>query len=403
MKVRKGSLIAAALLAGIAMFPAAKAHADDTSANISISKYISNLKIGGDLRLRQENFWKSTPGQTDRSRQRYRLRFGINPVIENFNVVFRMASGTGEQVSTNQSFDNLSGEKGLWIDQAFIGWKAFEWMGLKATVTGGRMQNPLWRVYSSDLVWDDDFNPEGFHQGLEYAYGRGSLFFNAMQMVLDEDSGDNRDQWLYSFQVGARTRVYKDNFFTIAAALIDAENERVNDFGQAAGGAVNNEGNSRFPGAASTGTAFYTMAHVTAELKTKIWILPVSFMGDYVKNIADNSVDPVQNNRVYGSSATEVVGYQFGAVIGQAKAANTWEVAYFFKWAETNATFADIADSDFGDGGTNRRGHIFWIAYNPKEYLQIKAKGFCTEVLRTDLAPGRDNINRFQLDASIKF
>ncbi len=401
MKVSKRSWIAAALLLSFAMLSGAQVQADDTSANISIAKFVSNLKLGGDMRIRQENFWKSTPGQLDRSRQRFRLRYGLTSTADNYTVVFRMASGTGEQVSTNQSFDNLSGQKSLWIDQASIGWKAFEWMGLSANATAGRMQNPLWRVYSSDVVWDDDFNPEGFAQALEYKHGRGSIFFNALQMVLDEDSGSNFDQWLYGFQVGAKTRVYKDNFFTIAASLLDLDNERVNDFGANA----NNEGNTRFRNAASTGTAFFTMAHLTAELKTKVWILPVTIMGDYVNNIADNGVDPrnAASNQVQGSSGTEIVGYQYGLIIGQAKAAMTWEIAYFFKWSETNATVADIADSDFGDGGTNRRGHIFWIAFNPKEYLQIKAKGFCTEVLRNDLAPGRDNINRFQLDASIKF
>lgn len=398
---RNNRIMALALAAVLGLGWTSSAKADDTSANISIAKFISNLKMGGDLRIRQENFWKSTPGQVDRSRQRYRLRFGINPIIDNYYAVFRMASGTGEQVSTNQSFDNLSGQKALWIDQAYMGWKAFEWMGLKATVQAGRMQNPLWRIYSSDVVWDDDFNPEGFSQSLEYAHGRGNVFFNALQMVLDEDSSDNRDQWLYGFQVGAKTRVYKDNFFTIAAALLDAENERVNDFGAAA----NNEGNTRFQNAASTGTAFFTMAHLTAEIKTKVWILPVTIMGDYVNNIADNSVDPrnAASNRVMGSSGTEKVGYQFGAVIGQAKNAMTWEVAYFYKWSETNSTIADISDSDFGDGGTNRKGHIVWVAFNPKEYLQIKAKFFNTEVLREDLLPRRDHINRFQLDASLKF
>ncbi len=377
------------------------ARADDTAQNISIAKFITNLKLSGDLRIRQENFYKSPEIAPDRSRQRYRLRFGINPVIDNYYAVFRMASGTGEQVSTNQSFDNLSAQKQIWIDQAYMGWKAFEWMGLKATVQGGRMQNPLWRVYSSDVVWDDDFNPEGFSQALEYAHGRGSIFFNAMQMVLDEDSADTRDQWLYAFQVGAKTRVYKDNFFTIAAALLDAESERANDFAPAA----NNEGNTRFQNAASTGTAFFTMAHLTAEIKTKIWILPVTIQGDYVNNIADNSVDPrnARSNLVQGSSGTEKVGYQYGLIIGQAKNAMTWEIAYFFKWSETNATVSDMSDSDFGDGGTNRRGHIFWLAFNPKEYLQVKAKFITTEVLRADLAPRRDPINRFQLDASLKF
>ena len=35
---------------------------------------------------------------------------------------------------------------------------------------------------------------------------------------------------------------------------------------------------------------------------------------------------------------------------------------------DLDATVADVADSDFGDGGTNRVGHIAWFAYNPADW-----------------------------------
>lgn len=395
----KNNTVRKVLFAGLlALFAGSALHADDTSANISIAKFITNLKMSGDLRIRQENFWKSTRGQLDRSRQRFRFRFGIQPKIQDFTVNFRMASGTGEQVSTNQTFDDLGSQKQLFIDQANVQWKAREWL----TLTGGKMANPMWRVYSSDVVWDDDFNPEGFAEQFSYNFHeRIGGFANFMQMVLDEDSGTNADQWMYGYQVGVKTKIMNETKFNLAAAFYDLHNERTGNFSQSA----TQEGNSRFTGSGvSTATAFFQMLHLTGEIKTKVGPLPLSIQGDYVKNIADNSVDPRGSlNRVIGSSATEVVGYQFGAILGKASAAMSWEAAYFFKWSETNATLADIADSDFGDGGTNRRGHIFWLAFNPREYLQIKAKAFVTEVLRPDLAPGPDNINRMQVDMSIKF
>lgn len=74
-----------------------------------------------------------------------------------------------------------------------------------------------------------------------------------------------------------------------------------------------------------------------------------------------------------------------------------------FKRVETDATVADVADSDFGDGGTNRQGHLGWVAYNPSEWLQVKGKYFTTKVINESLAPTVDNINRLQLDCSVKF
>jgi hypothetical protein len=46
---------------------------------------------------------------------------------------------------------------------------------------------------------------------------------------------------------------------------------------------------------------------------------------------------------------------------------------------EADATVADAVDSDFGDGGTNRRGHIFWVAYSPLDYLTFQTKYFQTK------------------------
>ncbi len=383
--------ICSAAIAGTTAF------ADETSALISLSKAIKNLKIGGDMRIRQENFWKSSPRQLDRSRQRFRFRLGIQPEFDNIKVGFRMASGTGEQVSTNQSLDNLSSQPGLWIDQAYIQWKPWEWVSFN----GGRMANPFWRLYSSDLVFDDDYNPDGFAQQLEYRIIEPlSVFGNFAQIVLDEDSGDNRDQWMFGYQLGAKTKWGEQTKWDFGMALYDLDNERVGTFSQNA----TQEGNTRFPGSSvSTVTAFFTMLHLNTEVKTRVYNIPVSLQADYVNNLAENGQDFVDSRRVIGSSGTEKVGYQIGLIVGKASAAKSWEAAYFYKHLETNATLADIADSDFGDGGTNRKGHIFWFAYSPRDYVQLKAKVFVTEVLRTDLAPGMDHINRAQFDVSVKF
>ena len=73
------------------------------------------------------------------------------------------------------------------------------------------------------------------------------------------------------------------------------------------------------------------------------------------------------------------------------------------KVAQTDATVADVADSDFGDGGTNRVGHIVWIAYAPRDWMQVKAKAFFTDTLDRTFAPGDKAVNRLQTDLSIKF
>src|SRR2546425_11634470 len=87
---------------------------------VKLAPWIDSISFFGDLRLRYEYFnydnGNTAPptnvaaSNLDRQRERFRLRFGTEIVAGKFLVGFRLASGTGEQVSANQSFDNLFGQ-----------------------------------------------------------------------------------------------------------------------------------------------------------------------------------------------------------------------------------------------------------------------------------------------------
>jgi len=69
-----------------------------------------------------------------------------------------------------------------------------------------------------------------------------------------------------------------------------------------------------------------------------------------------------------------------------------------------------LADDDFGNGGTNRAGHIFWVAYSPRDYVQLKVKYYITRVLDQTLTSGgatftgfNGDTNRLFLDVLVKF
>ena len=158
---------------------------------LKLSDTIQSIKFSGDLRLRDDMSAKRGAGQNNRGRLRYRLRFGPEIELpENLTAIIRLGSGTGEQVSTNQSYDNLSGQKALWIDLMYLKWKPTLNDNATTSLHAGRMTNPLWRTYSSDIVWDDDFNPEGFGESAEWLFSDFglSVFANGLQAVADEDS-----------------------------------------------------------------------------------------------------------------------------------------------------------------------------------------------------------------------
>jgi hypothetical protein len=103
----KNLLIALAIL-GFASFNSPLQAAPE----VKLSNWVEEIKIGGDLRIRYEDFHKTSGSNVDRSRQRFRLRINTDFKLP-YNLFGKLtfASGTGEQVSTNQSFDNLSSQK----------------------------------------------------------------------------------------------------------------------------------------------------------------------------------------------------------------------------------------------------------------------------------------------------
>jgi hypothetical protein len=397
----------AALWLGLTGF-APKVWAD---AALAGEKWTDSIKFNGDLRLRHEDFFNKGVNAVDRHRERLRLRFGVTGAIQDFTAGIRFASGTGEQVSTNQTFTNSWSQKGLNIDQAYISWKAQEHIKL----TGGKMPNPIWQTYSTDVMWDKDINPEGYAEQFDLApTDRLSLFANFAQLPINEISGSNGDPWVFGNQIGLGLKITEDTTWRFGTSFYGFINERKNPFLStttvSAGqfdSAVLQEANTRIAGSDQLAGSFQIW-DFTTELATHLGPFPISLQGDFVKNTAKGS-DKVPSG--------QNMGYQAGVIVGRAKTAGTWEAAYFNKYLEANATISDWADSDFGNGGTNRKGHIMWIGYAIRDYLTVQGKYFITRrlnpLLTTTVAsagsyassatPSYSDINRFQLDLVLKF
>jgi hypothetical protein len=401
-----GALIALWLGVGIA----SRASAD---AAFEGEKTTDKLKFGGDMRLRFEDFFNKATSNgvntnpVDRPRERFRLRFGVTGALQDITAGFRLASGTGEQASTNQTMGNGFNQKTILIDQAYLSWKAHEVLRL----TGGKMQNPFWQTYASDVMWDADVNPEGVAEQFEAPAGdRMSLFVNLAQLPLNEISGSTADPWLFGNQIGTSVKIDEDTKVKIGVTYYGAKNENHQAIisTAAANSPVLQEANGRVTGGTVLAETFRLM-HYTMEVQTHLLALPLSIQADYVRNMAHGSEN---TNYV----ARQNTGYQLGGIVGKAKNAKSWEAAYFYKHLEANASFSEFQDSDFGpNGGGNRKGHILWLAYAPRDYVQIKAKYFITRKLNPFISsstpfgpittglPQLADTNRFQLDVVVKF
>lgn len=370
---RRAGLIAAALtLMGTGVY----------AADIKLGA-AGELEIKGDLRLRQES--KTEEGATTsdnktNNRQRYRLRVGMNYKLDSkLSVKTQLASGTGEQTSTNQTMGNNGAQKQLWIDMAYVEFKPIDAL----TLFGGRMKNNMWQAYTSDIVWDTDYNPEGLAESIKIPVGNTRLFFNALQSTINEDlvgsSTGTKPQYLFSNQVGITVPVPMDSRVTLAGAIHDFVNERSRAITATPGKA---QGTNTFPND-------IRVNELSGEFFTNLPVidLPLSIQGTYIKNTASNDQLTPNDN----------TGYQAGGILGKADRKSAFEVAYFKKSSGKDSTEDDIADSDFP--GTNRVGNIYWVAYGLSDVAGLKAKYFDTKIING----AKKDIQLLQIDFQVKF
>lgn len=149
----------------------------------------------------------------DRNVLRIRARLAVTAEInDEWSATFRLASGSDSSpVSTNQTLGGFFSKKSIWLDQAYVKYEPFDGNSLVL----GRMPNPF---VHTEMVWDDDINPDGAALKLSHDFTRTGLGLHATGAAFSIDfSGDaapttalssdktgmSRDKWLFASQIGA--------------------------------------------------------------------------------------------------------------------------------------------------------------------------------------------------------
>jgi putative porin len=382
------------------------------------AKWVDSVTWSGDLRLRHEQFWRYANGVAttgaDRSRQRFRLRFGPEVKMGGFKATVQVGTSTstdginGDQVSHNQSFDNAFSQKEIFILRAYADWNPSFFKPM--TIMAGKLKNPFYTQYTNDVLFDADVNPEGFAEAFTFKVTDSiSLFTNFGQFVLDEDGAGGNDQFMLAFQGGTELK-FLNSKLRLTVGLFDALNLAASGLSEPTTQQFNSKA-----GAAGNAQPYvndYDVLHLAGSFDTEIIGFPVNVLGDFVKNTTGVISCPNNPGNLPGLCVGTRIedqdkGYQVGVRIGKASKANTWEVAYYYKWLQADAALSAFVDSDFGDGGTNRRGNIFWVGYNVTDFLNLKVKFFNTKPLEKSLCGTNtsclDDIDRMQIDAVFTF
>ena len=345
------------------VFLSSAAIADDTS-------WTDRLSLKGDVRFRYEGI--DEDGSADRDRTRFRGRIGLSELVsDDLKVIFGLASGGDNPVSTNQSFDGGFSTKDIGIDLAYVEWTATD----QITIFGGKMKNPLYRAGGAPLIWDGDLNPEGIAAAFE-----SGNFFGTAGVFSAEERSSTDDSLLYAIQAGMNVDVGDAGDLTAGIghfSYTDTIGNLPFYNGSAKGNSVDLTGNYLFE---------YSNAEVFAQYDTRLGDWPLRVYAQYT-----------QNSEV----SQEDTAYAFGVKIGSAKADGTSEFGWTYQDIEADAVIGTFNDSDFGGGGTDSSGHILKAKYMFRDNVSLGGTLFVNDV---DRFQGTEHdYSRIQIDVEFKF
>ncbi|MFH1371384.1 MAG: putative porin [Planctomycetota bacterium] len=349
-------------------------------------KWLENIKIGGDFRFRYEGIDAQSGGKWGSSVNRNRIRARLNldaRVNDDIDLGFRLASGSADPVSTNQTLGDSFSSKDIWLDRAYFDWHPGTMKGFN--FIGGKMPLPFYRVGSNQLIWDDDLNPEGL--AAKYvlplssslnAYVDGGGFW-----VGHADTSTAPDTSLWAVQCYLKNTFEDKGYLLGGMSYYNYGNiESAGDL------ATVWKGSSNFFGNTSTGGNFkydYDIVEGFAEYGFKLADFPVAVFGDYAHNTA--------------SPGSKSNGWLVGTTFNMAKDPGSWQIGYDYRDIDSDAVIGQFNDSDFIGGGTDGKGHRFNFVYQLSKNFQAGLTYFLNEKKNS----AEDKYRRLQADMVFKF
>ena len=356
--------------------------AGESVAGIGAESWSDRVRLDGDFRYRYS--YIDAQGSASRSRNRIRARTNIKAdLVDDVVIGFGLASGGSDPVSTNQTLGGGGSSKNTVLNLAYVDWAAAEGLHL----IGGKFKNPLIRVGGQPLMWDADWTPEG----LAMTYKRDWLALNVLGTFLESDTIKANDNFSWGLQIAAAGRVGDAKVRGgVAYYSIETKGDSTT-FGDAAN-AGDYFGNSAVeagglpcgstPDQSCVYLYDYLLTEVFGEASFDVgdWATTVFF--DYVKNS-----DAAEND----------TGWTVGTRIAAPHDKHPVSFTYYYANKEADSLLGLLTDSDYGDGGTDNKGHWLQLNYGINKSWTIGAQYFINE---TDLSSGsRSDYDRLMIDA----
>lgn len=372
---------------------------------------------------------RGATANTTENRERFRLRARLGmlaKISDEWSGGIRLATGSStDRVSTNQTMGQDFNKYSLFVDRAYVKYEPVEWL----SVTGGRIPNP-W--YSTDLVWDEDLNFEGFAATFKPAIGDGSIkpFLTIGAFPVKEGNPPNASsRWLKGVQAGAKWDMTQHSKLTVGAAWYnfsklegrldgDPGLDLAPGFGQYEySNGLRQKGNTLFltdfdrtDGAAPQywGLASkFRPLNLTASLDLAHFDpVHVVLTADYVKNTAFDRNEILRRTGVNLTDGKDY-GYLYKIAVGMPKLEkrHDWQATFAYRYLGSDATVDAFTDSDFGLGGTNLKGYQLGFSYGIDQNAFLNLRWISAQSIDSfSLVPSqRFAVDVIQADVNVRF
>ena len=399
-------------------------------AKFKISNAIKSMELFGDLRFRYE-FRQAALGPhinpaglygnyDAANRFRYALRVGLRgDLTDDFYYGLRLETSSNERstwntlgsVGTSPTLGPFSKSSyGINVGLVYLGWRPTPWLD----VIIGRMPQPL---YTTPMLWDSDFTPEGMAEKLKFTVGQADLFATFGQYVYQDTTpgtgsailggagpADN-NAYMMAWQAGVNYHINKDVSAKIAPVLYNYLGHGNSNAGYAGPFVGQGQPNGLQFGAAATsattvpggpapgvGGGSYNQTGINnlfvfelpAEVNFKLGSLDARVFGDFGLNLEGD-----QRARAAFNAAPTVAAFPGGVQLGQDKAyqvgmavgnnlglaygttpkKGTWEARAYWQHVEQYALDPNLLDSDFFEGRGNMEGLYTAFAYSVSDAI----------------------------------
>ena len=436
-----------------------------------VSNAIKSMELFGDLRFRYEYRAAQLGPETTHAgdydaanRWRYALRIGLRgDLTDDFYYGLRLETSANPR-STWNTFGNSSGGQSpnygpfskannysVFIGLAYLGWRPTPWLD----VSVGRVPQPL---YTTPMMWDSDYTPEGAVEKLKWTVGQADLFANLGQYIYQDTSpgsgtavvggvagtSDN-NAYMMSWQTGVNYHITKEVSAKIAPVLynyVGHGNGGVGFYGPFVGQGEPNgfqyvtlgtsAANIPGPGVGGgsynqTGINNLFIFELPEEVNFKLGSLDARVFGDFGLNLEGDQRARAAFNAApaafhSGLQLGQDKAYQAGVAVGNnlgltsssAAKKGTWEARAYWQHVEQYALDANLLDSDFFEGRGNMEGLYTAFAYSISDAIIGTVRYGCAERIDKNLGTGGYNgdlplpnpVNKYQilqLDVTWKF